>query len=160
MTIEQSEKLNGLKEVGSIQRFVEPVLTFYNQEIFPHNRSFNWTNDLFGPVIVPSKGWTIKLEKDTYPLYERIIEVYEKNDVRINQDRFYINGELSDTYTFRMDYYFAIGDNRHNSADSRHWGFIPEDHLLGKAVAIWWSHDPSKSFIEGIRKDRIFKRIK
>ncbi len=160
MTIEQSEQLRELSMVRSIQRFIEPVLSFYNQEIYPHNPRYRWTNDLFGPVLVPKKGNSIKLNDYNYSLYARIIRVYEGNQLQRTEDGFVINGKPADTYTFKMDYYFVMGDNRHNSADSRHWGFVPEDHLLGKATLIWFSIEPGKTFINGLRKDRIFTRIK
>lgn len=160
MTIKQSEQLQYFKEVRSIQQFIEPVLSFHNPEIFPHDLRYRWTNDQFGPVIVPRKGMTMALNSLNLPIYKRAIAVYEANDVRLDRDRILINGKEQDEYTFNMDYYFVLGDNRHNSADSRHWGFVPEDHLLGKAVAIWMSSDPGDSFVGGLRKDRIFKRIK
>ncbi|MEX0981679.1 MAG: S26 family signal peptidase [Bacteroidales bacterium] len=160
LTMEQSVQLKNHPEVSSIQRYIEPLLTFHNPEIFPHDIGYKWTNDLFGPLIIPARNMTVKLDKTTYPLYARAIEVYENNQIEIIDEKFYINGEKAVTYTFRLNYYFVMGDNRHNSADSRHWGFVPEDHLLGKAVAIWLSSDPDDSFIEGLRKERIFKRIK
>lgn len=160
MTIRQSEQLHYFSEVGSIQRFVEPVLSFHNPEIFPHDLRYRWTNDQFGPVIIPNKGMTIALNSLNFPLYHRVIGVYEGNEIALDRDRIMINGKAQEEYTFKMDYYFVLGDNRHNSADSRHWGFVPEDHLLGKAVAIWMSSDPGDSFVGGLRKDRIFKRIK
>lgn len=160
LTVEQSEKIKAFSEVRSIQRFIEPILTFHNKEIFPHDYRYNWTNDLFGPLIVPKKGDSVAITTANLPIYQRIIEVYEHNDLRVDNDRIYINNIETSSYKFQMDYYFVMGDNHHNSADSRHWGFVPEDHLLGKAVLIWLSIDPSTSFVEGLRKDRIFKRIK
>jgi len=160
LTIKQSEELQYFPTVRSIQRFIEPVLSFHNPEIFPHDLRFRWTNDQFGPLVIPCRGMTVALHAMNYPVYERAIGVYEGNDIRLDRDRILINGVEQEEYTFRMDYYFVMGDNRHNSADSRHWGFVPEDHLLGKAVAIWMSSDPGDSFVGGLRKDRIFRRIK
>lgn len=160
LTIAQAEALQNVPGVRSIQRFIEPVLSFHNQEIFPHDVHHRWTNDLFGPVVIPAEGMTIQLDKRTYPVYKRAIEVYEDNHIQLKNGRFMVNGTPADSYTFKMDYFFVMGDNRHNSADSRHWGFVPEDHLLGKAVVIWMSSDPNKSFVGGLRKGRIFRAIK
>jgi signal peptidase I len=93
------------------------------------------------------------------PLYQRIIAVYEKNELQLFDGDLYINENLAGYYIFQMDYYLVMGDNHHNSADSRYWGFVPEDHLLGKAVVVWFSIEPDKPFLEGLRKERIFNSI-
>ena len=95
------------------------------------------------------------------PIYERLIDVYEENDLKIKGDKIFINNEEVDKYTFKMDYYWMMGDNRHNSADSRYWGFVPEDHIVGKAVFIWLSLDKDKSIFNGkIRWNRLFSSVK
>ena len=146
--------------VRSIKRYSEPMLSFQNQEIFPHDHLYRWTGDNFGPLVVPARGDTLQLTMLNLPLYERIIDVYENNELEIRGGEIFINGNSADRYVFRMDYYFVMGDNHHNSADSRYWGFVPEDHLLGKAVMVWFSVEPEKSVIDGFRKERIFKTIK
>ena len=130
-------------------------------EAFPHDSRYPWTADNFGPLWIPKKGATIALTEDILPLYGRIIDVYEDNDLEIRSDGIYINGERRDSYTFKMDYYWMMGDNRHNSADSRYWGFVPEDHIVGKASFIWLSVDRSgnKGFPSNIRWDRMFRKI-
>ena len=116
--------------------------------------------DNFGPVTIPKKGETVELTADNLPIYERVITFYEHNDLKIEEDRIYINGIESNSYTFQMDYYFMMGDNRHNSADSRFWGFVPEDHIVGKAVFIWLSIDKEATkLFEKIRWRRIFNLI-
>ncbi len=156
------EKVNVIRtfpEVRSIKRFTEPMLSFQNQEIFPHSSDYRWTGDNFGPLQIPERGTTIQLDMLNLPVYQRIIDVYEHNDLKLVDGDIHINGTHSSSYTFKMDYYFVMGDNHHNSADSRYWGFVPEDHLLGKAVAVWFSVEPDQPFIGGLRKERIFKSI-
>ena len=152
--------IRNLAEVKSIQRYAEPYVNFRNQEIFPHDIRYQWTPDEFGPLFIPAKGMTIDLNKENLPLYKRIIEVYEENTLEIRNEGIYLNDTLSRFYTFAMDYYFVLGDNRHNSADSRYWGFVPEDHLVGKATIIWFSRNPQNNIFEGLRLKRMFKTIK
>ncbi|MFW5878070.1 MAG: signal peptidase I, partial [bacterium] len=152
--------VKNLTEVNSLQRYVEPIVSFRNTEVFPHDVNYLWTTDDFGPVVIPEKQETVKVNIKNIALYQRIIQVYEDNKLEINGEEIYINDTLSRYYTFEMDYYFVLGDNRHNSADSRYWGFVPEDHLVGKAVMTWFSRDPEKSLYEGLRINRMFKTIK
>jgi signal peptidase I len=132
----------------------------HNPVIFPHDPAYSWNEDYFGPLWIPAQGTTVKLDTSNLCLYERIINVYEENDLRVEGKTIYINEQPSDTYTFKMDYYFMMGDNRHNSADSRYWGFVPKDHIVGKPRFIWLSIDKEASGLKKIRLNRIAKRIK
>ncbi|GAH02837.1 unnamed protein product, partial [marine sediment metagenome] len=116
--------------------------------------------DNFGPLWIPKKRVTISLNTDNLPLYRRIIEVYEKNDLRIEGEKIYINGIVADEYTFKMDYYWMMGDNRQDSLDARFWGFVPEDHIVGSPKIIWLSLDKDKKFLGKIRWKRMFMGIK
>jgi signal peptidase I len=120
---------------------------------------YKWNVDNFGPIIIPKKGWTVKLDSMTFPLYERCIEVYENNKVQVVGKDILINGKKSDSYTFKLNYYWMMGDNRHDSEDSRYWGFVPEDHIVGKALFIWMSWDDNGSFFSKIRWSRLFNGI-
>jgi len=128
--------------------------------VFPNNPLYNWNIDNFGPIVVPKKGWTISLDSLTMPLYERVIRVYEGNELESREDGIYLNGSKAATYTFKMDYYWMMGDNRHNSEDARTWGFVPEDHIVGKALFVWLSWDKDGTFFDKIRWNRIFMGIK
>ncbi|MBN1952068.1 MAG: signal peptidase I [Bacteroidales bacterium] len=138
----------------------DPIPAEIHHRIFPFSPYYTWTEDNYGPLYIPEKGITVALNMLNLPLYERIITAYEGNSLSVRNDSIYINGLLSDAYTFRMNYYFMLGDNRHNSKDSRFWGFVPEDHIIGKAVLIWLSVDQNKAFLKSIRWDRMFKWIK
>ena len=128
-------------------------------DIYPLNGNMHWTRDNYGPIWIPAKGKSIDLNLDNLAIYERPIRVYEKNDLKVKDGRIYINGKEAKSYTFKMDYYWMMGDNRHNSADSRYWGFVPEDHVVGKPIFIWWSSDPDRSGFGGIRWNRIFNFV-
>ena len=126
-----------------------------DQEIYPLNGNKHWTRDNYGPIWIPKKGEKIKLTLDNIAIYERPIKVYEANDLQIRDGKIFINGQEAREYTFKMDYYWMQGDNRHNSADSRYWGFVPEDHIVGKPIFIWWSSDPDRHGFGGIRWSRL-----
>jgi signal peptidase I len=122
-----------------------------------HN--YGWNVDNYGPVIIPKKGWTVKLDSVNYPIYARCISVYEGNKLQVIGSDILINGVKTDSYTFKLNYYWMMGDNRHNSDDSRYWGFVPEDHIVGKALFIWMSLDDEASFLGKIRWSRLFNII-
>ena len=129
------------------------------REIYPLNGHTGWTRDNYGPVWIPKKGEKLTLTMDNIAIYERPIRTYEGNDLKVKDGKIYINGKEAKEYTFKMDYYWMMGDNRHNSADSRYWGFVPEDHIVGKPIFIWWSSDPDRSGIGGIRWNRLFRWV-
>jgi signal peptidase I len=124
-------------------------------EIYPLNGNKHWTRDNYGPVWIPKKGEKISLTLDNIAIYERPIKVYEGNKLEIREGKIFINDQEAREYTFKMDYYWMQGDNRHNSADSRYWGFVPEDHIVGKPIFIWWSSDPDHSGLGSIRWSRL-----
>ena len=132
----------------------------YGGDVYPLNLYTHWTRDDYGPLWIPKKGETIVLTDDNLPLYERCIRAYEGNTLERRDDGIYINGQKTDRYTFRLDYYWMMGDNRHNSLDSRYWGFVPEDHVVGKPLMVWLSLDKDRGWFDGkIRWDRLFKRV-
>ena len=131
--------------------------------IFPHVEKLQWSQDNFGPIYIPKAGATVKLDAESLPFYEQIIKNYENNDLVINGDDIFINGKKADSYTFKQDYFWLVGDNRHNSLDARYWGYVPFDHVLGKPVMVWFSWDANApSFgakIKSIRWDRMFTTV-
>ncbi len=127
--------------------------------IFPHDKDYPWNEDNFGPLIIPKAGKTVTLTVDNLPIYRRLIDLYENNDLQVKGDKIYINGEETQTYTIQQDYYWMMGDNRHMSQDSRFWGFVPADHIVGKPLFIWLSLDKDASFINKIRWERLFSSI-
>ena len=157
LTRKMYDTLSGNKKL--VSRIVkEPDL--YSGQMYPLNLHTGWTRDDYGPVWIPANGATVRLTADNLPLYERCITAYEGNRLELKSDGVYINGRKTDTYTFKMDYYWMMGDNRHNSADSRYWGFVPEDHVVGKPIVVWLSLDKDRGWFDGkIRWNRIFKWV-
>jgi signal peptidase I len=159
MTKSAMEKVKGFKTVEEVTPLIEGRGQFADY-IFPNDPQYAWNVDNFGPLVIPAKGMTIPLNSQTLPLYRRAIGFYEGNELEVRDSTVYINGQVATEYTFRMDYYFMMGDNRHNSADSRFWGFVPEDHIVGKAVFIWLSIDKDgDGLFDRIRWNRIFNLI-
>ncbi len=160
LTYSDANKIKISNEFDSISRVVEKT-SFSNSIFFPGNNRFNWNNDQLGPIYVPKAGDKINLTINELPLYKKIIRDYENNSIEVVDDNIYINNEVSNEYTFKQDYYWMMGDNRYNSEDSRVWGYVPFDHVLGKPVFIWMSID---GLFQGIgnwrfRWDRIFTTI-
>ena len=158
-TLDDEQKLKAMKNVISVKRTLAQVAN-WDQNIFPFSSKYPWNVDNFGPLEIPKKGETVKLTIDNLPIYQRIIDLYEENELKVRDSIIYINGSPSDSYTFKMDYYWMMGDNRHKSADSRYWGFVPEDHIVGKAVLVWLSLDKDKPIWDKIRWNRFFKLVR
>ena len=162
LTTGMLEKIKGYSNVVSVEQNIDsypPDFPDSDMTIFPFSSDFRWTRDNFGPLWIPEKGVEVPLTPDVLPLYERIITAYEGNTLEVRDGRIFINGEEAQSYTFEQDYYFMMGDNRHNSLDSRYWGFVPEDHIVGKPALIWLSIDGNKKFPNNIRWRRFFKFV-
>ena len=160
LTFNDANKIRNSNEFDTIFRSIEKT-NYMNSVFFPGNKRFNWNNDQLGPIYIPKAGEKIKLTIDDLPLYKKIIRDYENNEVEVVDNNIYINGEISSNYTFKQDYYWMMGDNRYNSEDSRVWGFVPFDHVLGKPVFIWMSIDGLFNGISNwkFRWDRVFTTI-
>jgi len=158
MTPVKSSQFRTLKVVDSLHiQNVSPENDFVN--CFPQKEGYNWNKYNFGPLVIPQKGVTVLLKIKTLALYKRIIKEYEENELEIKDSIIYINGNETQKYTFKMNYYFVMVDNRHYSKDSRYWGFLPEDHVIGKAWFIWLSLDPNKKGFKKIRWERMFRKV-
>ena len=160
LTYNDALKIRKSREFDSIYRLIDkPNLP--NLNFFPNNYRFNWNNDQFGPIIIPKSGEKIDLDINTLPLYKKLITDYELNELKTEGNNILINGEKTNNYVFKQDYYWMMGDNRYNSEDSRVWGFVPFDHVLGKPVFIWMSIEGLFNGIENwrFRFDRIFTTI-
>ena len=157
LTKKMYETLTGNKKLIS-KIIIEPGE--FSGQMYPLNLYTKWDRNNYGPIWIPAKGATIKLTEDNLPIYERCIVAYEGNKLEVKEDGIYINGEKTDSYTFNMDYYWMMGDNRDKSADSRYWGFVPEDHVVGKPIVVWLSLDKDRNWFDGkIRWNRIFKWV-
>ncbi len=164
LTAEGVEKLKANKNVTEVRRRIKPKGSYKATDfwpIFPNDSAYNWTEDNFGPVWVPKAGATVKLTLANLPLYRRAIQAYENNTLEVRGGDIFINGAKTDSYTFKQDYYWMMGDNRHRSQDARFWGFVPFDHVVGKAVLVWLTADPEKGgFPMGIRWKRLFSLVR
>ena len=157
LTDKNLRTVQSMNNVVSVEKYESTQPMHY---IFPNEGNFGWTEDNFGPLWIPKKGATVELTTENLPLYRRIIDVYEANDLEERDGKIYINGKAATSYTFKMDYYFMMGDNRHNSADSRFWGFVPEDHVVGRPSFVWLSIDKDKKFPKNIRWNHMFRSLK
>ena len=162
LTVQSMELLASQTGIaGDIDRYI--CSDEESEWLFPQNMNTHWTIDDYGPIWIPAKGESVDLTLENLPLYERIIKVYEGNDLKVRNDgTILINGEEARSYTFKMDYYWMMGDNRQNSADSRFWGYVPEDHIVGRPVFIWLSLDKDKNWGQKgkIRWNRLFRSVK
>jgi signal peptidase I len=163
LTAESYQKLRNT--IGVTKIVIEPdwAYVYYrnDQDVYPLGGGKKWTRDNYGPIYIPKKGSTIALNDSTMPVYERCIKNYEGNNLEVKNGQYFINGKRATTYTFKMDYYWMMGDNRHNSADSRYWGFVPEDHIVGRPLFVWLSLNKDKSLMDGkIRFNRFFKNAR
>jgi len=159
LTKENAEALSRFSNVTEVSQILERK-GVYAPHIFPYSKFLGWNEDNYGPIWLPEKGKTVKLDTSNLCLYERIIDVYEENDLRVEGGTIYINNMPADSYTFKMGYYWMMGDNRHNSADSRYWGFVPDDHIVGKPKFIWLSLDKEAKGLRKIRLKRMFMKVR
>ena len=160
LTIKEAENLKKQNFIDSIIQKNQKIKT-PNSSFFPNKIPFDWNNDNFGPIFIPKAGASVDLNLENLPLYKKIIVDYEKNKLETDGNTILINGKKSSQYKFKMNYYWMMGDNRHRSEDSRYWGFVPEDHIVGKPVFIWFSIDGINDGIRNwkIRWDRVFSTV-
>ncbi|NNC82765.1 MAG: S26 family signal peptidase [Flavobacteriales bacterium] len=164
LTDVQAEQLGAMNYVDTMYKDIRPKEVMWNPgavwAIYPNHPDYDWSRDNFGPLLIPAKGMSIDLTLDNLPLYRRAIEAYEGNTVSVRDGKIFINGEAADSYTFTLDYYWMMGDNRHRSQDSRFFGFVPEDHIVGRPSFVWLSLDQELDLFDGkIRFSRMFKGV-
>ena len=153
LTSKEADMFRHMSNVDSL--VIDPDPKTADIAIFPNDPNYHWSVDYFGPVYIPKKGATVQLTLHNLPLFRRVIEVYENNSLKVKDGKIFINGKEAHSYTFKENYYFMMGDNRHDSADSRFWGFVPETNIVGKAVFIWFSKEKNG----GVRWSRLFSLI-
>ena len=165
LTDELADELRHNRMIKKVEKLIDTTSAF-QRNVFPHDPQYHWNIDNYGPIYIPKKDATVAINTQSIPFYKRVIEEYEDKDnvVEIKGDDILLNGEKIDSYTFRQDYYWMMGDNRQNSEDSRFWGYVPFDHVVGKPVLIWWSierFNPNnpKSYFQRIRWDRMFTTV-
>ena len=164
LTAEKYEQLKSDSRISSVKRQISKTAEdgiFTDIQDGKPSLKNNWNRDNMGPIYIPEAGKTVTLNKENLPLYKKIIGEYEGNDLKVNGDEIRINGQVATSYTFKQDYYWMMGDNRHNSLDSRYWGFVPADHIVGKPIFIWMSIDGINDGIRNwsIRWDRLFTTV-
>lgn len=154
---EMAKKIRKNPLIKSIKRFTKPKGIYGN--VFPQNKKNPWNIDHYGPIYIPKKGHAIALQENNLSLYKKIIQVYEHHTLLLKQGKIYIDGKLKNTYTFSQNYYWMMGDNRNYSEDSRYWGFVPFDHIVGKPVFIWFSWNSAGKGLDKIRWERLFTTV-
>ncbi|KAA1245313.1 signal peptidase I [Aquimarina sp. RZ0] len=155
----EAERISNHPFVKSVKKLITQKGT--DGGVFPHISSLGWNIDNFGPIYIPEKGKTVKIDQNSLPFYKRIIQEYEKNDLIIKGEEIFINKKKTDNYTFKQDYYWMMGDNRQNSLDARFWGYVPFDHVVGKPVFIWFSWNKlAEGVFDKIRWSRLFTTVK
>jgi signal peptidase I len=157
LTDQEAAQLAKNPSVKGITKIIDPKGT--DGQVFPNVVSLGWNKDNYGPIYIPEKGKSVKLDKESLPFYKKIITEYEKNTLIVNGDEILINGKDVDSYTFKQNYYWMMGDNRHNSEDARYWGYVPFDHVVGKPVFIWMSWNSSGKGLNKIRWERMFTTV-
>ncbi len=157
-----AKKARDIKSLSNVKfmQVMEKPAGEWDSSTFPFTEQFKWNRDNYGPIWIPKQGTTVPLTLENLPLYERIIHTYEGNDLKVSAGTILINGKPATSYTFKMNYYWMMGDNRHNSADSRFWGFVPEDHIVGKPKFVYLSFNKDKKFPANIRWNRVFMKIR
>ncbi|MDA9893140.1 signal peptidase I [Flavobacteriaceae bacterium] len=160
LTLKEAAVLKKISWIDSVKQRINSVKV-PNESFFPNKIPYDWNEDNFGPLLIPQKGTTVDLTRKNLPLYKKIIQEYEGNELEVTPTEIKINGKLASQYTFKKDYYWMMGDNRHKSEDSRFWGFVPDDHIVGKPVFIWFSikgiNDGIKNW--SVRWDRVFTTV-